>query len=406
MTAKVLAAVEVQNGASILSADPYAIRDRVEKLDVGDVSVQRLWPDRVRIDVEQRKPIALSQEDGEGGAWRVVDQSGRAFAQADLSRYGSLPRVVGKDASKAAGALVAAMEPYPNLADRMEVAYRIGGRRWDVKFKGRTDVVSFPVDARLSEQLEALNLMQAQNRVLDLPATHIDARHPKYIALRPCLAPRRRPETPDTHVVARPAFHRSRPRPRMRTAKLVPKGVDRQQFANVYAGLPPNSDQPTALSEMPISTTTSDTATLAPSRSKFFLPVCRPYASMFSANAFTSSPWMIRMTTKSLPADLGAVRAARAIKSATMRSSLISTPSQFVDSRFLRRFAGSLIHPDSLIPERIQRAIDSGHIQPARHQGAAVRLTALGSPTCQNGSATPGVKPTHSAPLMRFRPQA
>lgn len=185
LTAKIMHAVEIQNGASILSADPYAIRERVEKLDVGAVSVQRLWPDRVRIDVEQRKPIALSQEDGEGGAWRVVDQSGRAFAEADLAKYARLPRVVGKDASKAAGGLVAAMEPYPNLSERMEVAYRIGGRRWDVKFKGRTDVVSFPVDARLGEQLEALNLMQAQNRVLDLPATHIDARHPKYIALRP-----------------------------------------------------------------------------------------------------------------------------------------------------------------------------------------------------------------------------
>ena len=34
-------------------------------------------------------------------------------------------------------------------------------------------------------QLDALNLMQAQSRVLDLPDTHIDARHPKYIALRP-----------------------------------------------------------------------------------------------------------------------------------------------------------------------------------------------------------------------------
>ena len=185
VTAKVLAAVEVANGASILSADPYAIRDRVEKLDIGDVSVQRLWPDRVRIDVEQRKPIALSQEDGEGGSWRVVDQSGRAFAQADLAKYGSLPRVVGKDASKAAGALVAAMEPYPNLSERMETAYRINSRRWDVKFKGRTDVVSFPDDVNLADRLEALNLMQAQNRVLDLPATHIDARHPKYIALRP-----------------------------------------------------------------------------------------------------------------------------------------------------------------------------------------------------------------------------
>jgi len=184
LTAKIMEAVEVRPGASLLAADPQAIRDRIEKLDVGAVSVQRLWPDRIRIEVEQRKPIALSQEE-EGGAWRVVDQSGRAFAEADMSKYARLPRVVGKDASRAAGGLVAAMAQFPNLAERMEAAYRVGGRRWDVKFKGRTDVVAFPVDARLVEQLEALNLMQAQTRILDLPATHIDARHPKYIALRP-----------------------------------------------------------------------------------------------------------------------------------------------------------------------------------------------------------------------------
>ncbi len=184
VAAKVMQAVEVRPGASLLAADPHAIRDRIEKLDIGPVSVQRLWPDRIRIEVEQRKPIALSQEE-EGGTWRVVDQSGRAFAEADMGKYARLPRVVGKGASRAAGGLMAAMAQFPDLAARMETAYRIGGRRWDVKFKGRTDVVAFPVDARLPEQLEALNLMQAQNRVLDLPATHIDARHPKYIALRP-----------------------------------------------------------------------------------------------------------------------------------------------------------------------------------------------------------------------------
>lgn len=181
---KVATAADVRDGASILSADPYAIRERVEKLDVGAVSVQRLWPDLVRIEVEQRKPTALSQEQGEGGAWVVVDQSGRTFAAADLSKYAHLPRVVGKDASMAAGALIAAMEPYPNLSERMEVAYRVNSRRWDIKFKGRTDVVSMPVDARLSEQLEALNLMQAQTRVLDLPAGRIDARHPKHLAVQ------------------------------------------------------------------------------------------------------------------------------------------------------------------------------------------------------------------------------
>ena len=52
-----------------------------------------------------------------------------------------------------------------------------------------------------SEQLEALNLMQAQNRVLDLPATHIDARHPKYIALRP-MPGRSRSAALGRHVTA------------------------------------------------------------------------------------------------------------------------------------------------------------------------------------------------------------
>ena len=197
LTARVMEAAAIRDGASILSANPHDIRDRIEKLDIGAVSVQRQWPDRLRIEVEQRKPIALSQEAADG-AWRVVDQSGRAFAEADLTRYAQLPRVVGKDASKAAGKLISAISAYPDLAARMETAYRINGRRWDLKFRGRTDVVSFPVDARLSEQLDALNLMQAQTRVLDLPATHIDARHPKYIALRPIPGAAVVPPTGDT----------------------------------------------------------------------------------------------------------------------------------------------------------------------------------------------------------------
>jgi cell division protein FtsQ len=152
---------------------------------LGAVSVQRLWPNKIDIHVEQREPSALWQDGLNSGDWRVIDQRGRTFAEADPARYMHLPRVVGEDAAEAAATLVTAIKEFPNLADRMDVAYRVGGRRWDVKFKGRTDVVAFPDDARLMEQLDALNLMQAQNRVLDLPATRIDARHPKYIALQP-----------------------------------------------------------------------------------------------------------------------------------------------------------------------------------------------------------------------------
>lgn len=167
---------DVRRGDNMLGADPYSIRDRVEKLDVGPVSVQRLWPDKIDIHVDQRKAIALWQDDANGGAWRVLDQSGRAFARADLAKYSGLPHVVGPDAGKAAASLIAAVGEFPNLAERLDTAYRIGGRRWDIKFKGRADVVVFPADSQLMSALECLNLEHAQTGLLDLPILRIDAR--------------------------------------------------------------------------------------------------------------------------------------------------------------------------------------------------------------------------------------
>lgn len=182
---RVLEAAEVQPGHNILMADPYAIRDRIEKLDIGAVSVKRLWPDRIDIHVDQREAVALWQEHENGGAWRVVDQSGRAFSDADLSKYGDLPHVVGQNAAQAAVGLVSAMNGFPGLAERFEVAYRVGNRRWDVKFAGRADVVVLPDDDKLVSALECVNLQHAQTGLLDLPATRIDARNGCTLAIQP-----------------------------------------------------------------------------------------------------------------------------------------------------------------------------------------------------------------------------
>jgi cell division protein FtsQ len=173
----------VHVGGNILTADPYSIKQRVEKLEaVSGVKVHRFWPDQITIIADPREPIALWQ--GEGDEWRVIDQRGRTFAEADPQKYLHLPRIVGHDAASSVATLVTAMAEYPDLAARMETAYRVGGRRWDVKFRDGADVV-FPEDAKLVEALGALNLMQARSRVLDLPVTRIDARHPERFALRP-----------------------------------------------------------------------------------------------------------------------------------------------------------------------------------------------------------------------------
>jgi cell division protein FtsQ len=167
----------------MLSADPYAIKKRVEQLEaVSDVKVHRFWPDQITIMANPRDPIALWQD--ESGAYRVIDQKGRTLAEADPQKYMHLPRIAGEDAASAAATLVTAMAGFPDLATRMESATRIGGRRWDVKFRSGGEV-SLPEDPRLVEALNALNMMQARNRVLDLPVTRIDARQPERMALTP-----------------------------------------------------------------------------------------------------------------------------------------------------------------------------------------------------------------------------
>jgi cell division protein FtsQ len=173
----------VQVGGNMLSADPYAIKKRVEQLEaVSDVKVHRFWPNQITIMANPRDPIALWQD--ESGAYRVIDQKGRTLAEADPQKYMNLPRIAGEDAASAAATLVTAMAGFPDLAVRMESATRVGGRRWDVKFRSGGEV-SLPEDARLVEALNALNMMQARNRVLDLPVTRIDARQPERMALTP-----------------------------------------------------------------------------------------------------------------------------------------------------------------------------------------------------------------------------
>jgi len=173
----------VHIGGNILTADPYTIKQRVEKLEaVSGVKVHRFWPNQITIIADPREPIAMWQ--GEGDDWRVIDQRGRTFAEVDPQQYLHLPRLVGPDAAASAATLVTAMAEYPDLAARMEIAYRVGGRRWDVKFRAGANV-ALPEDVKLVEALGALNMMQARTRVLDLPVTRIDARHPERFALRP-----------------------------------------------------------------------------------------------------------------------------------------------------------------------------------------------------------------------------
>ncbi len=75
--AQVEQAADVPHGGPLATVDLTAIEDRVEGLAaVASVHASRAWPDQVRIDVTERKAVAVVSWEGE---WRGLDRTGVLF---------------------------------------------------------------------------------------------------------------------------------------------------------------------------------------------------------------------------------------------------------------------------------------------------------------------------------------
>lgn len=121
---QLLAAAEVPTGGPLVRVDLDAIEKRVKSLSaVKDVDVSRKWPHDVRIEIVERKPIAVLDL---GTKVLALDADGTSFAAPARKREG-LPRIrVGsgadKDALREGAAVVAALSPeVARLVDHVEV---------------------------------------------------------------------------------------------------------------------------------------------------------------------------------------------------------------------------------------------------------------------------------------------
>ena len=88
--AEVVQAADVPSAVPLATADLAAIRARVEGLAaVESVEVSRAWPDRVLIEVTERRAVAVVSWEGE---WRGLDESGVIFRRYD-EKPTDLPQV-------------------------------------------------------------------------------------------------------------------------------------------------------------------------------------------------------------------------------------------------------------------------------------------------------------------------
>jgi cell division protein FtsQ len=99
---------------------------------VKDARVSRRLPDTLVIDVVERKPAALWQNQGQ---LALIDGEGVVLDRVPVDRMPDLPLLIGPGANGQEQQLTRLMASVPTLKPQLASATWVGGRRWDLNFQ-------------------------------------------------------------------------------------------------------------------------------------------------------------------------------------------------------------------------------------------------------------------------------
>jgi cell division protein FtsQ len=184
--AAVKRALDLHTGMPMLGFSPRAAADRIGALGaVRSATVERILPDTVRVEVIERRPLAIWQKPD--NSFALIGPDGTVLAGHDAAAARAhdpgLPLLVGAGVPDHAAALLALLKRYPGIAKHVVAAERIDDLRWNLLLRDHTTV-------KLPDQHEASamdRLMQADDRIklLERPVRTIDLRLADRLVVRP-----------------------------------------------------------------------------------------------------------------------------------------------------------------------------------------------------------------------------
>ena len=179
------AALGISKGDPILGFSLDAARRNVEKLSwVEQATIERRLPDTVVVQLVERRPFAIWQNQGR---FVLIDRDGQTVTNEDVAQFRQLPLVVGPGAPGAATPLIDALTAHPGLLARVVAAVRVGERRWNLQLRGGMNVM-LP-EGREAIAIERLVALQQDHALLDRPLEVVDMRLPDRLVLRPRAEP-------------------------------------------------------------------------------------------------------------------------------------------------------------------------------------------------------------------------
>ncbi|HZG09997.1 MAG TPA: cell division protein FtsQ/DivIB [Allosphingosinicella sp.] len=192
-----------QPTAAMPLIDVEATRQRLLKFGwVRDARVSRRFPDTLVVDIVERRPAAIWQNNQQ---LALIDIEGVVLEAVRLEAMPDLPIVIGPAANLRASELARLTAAAPQLKPMMAGATLVGGRRWDIRFQSGETLALPEGEQAAKKALIRFARMDQANPLLSRGFVRFDMRIEDKFVVRvsdkpgssvPALAPDAPPATP------------------------------------------------------------------------------------------------------------------------------------------------------------------------------------------------------------------
>lgn len=135
----ILSTAQISPRNSLLFLDVATVRDRLKQIRlVQDVSVRKLYPDRLLIEITERRPFALWQKDGDVV---LVSSDGTVLDEVRDGHDADLPFVVGEGANTRVDEFLQLVAAAGDIGPKIRAGVLVSARRWDLKMDSGLEVM-------------------------------------------------------------------------------------------------------------------------------------------------------------------------------------------------------------------------------------------------------------------------
>ncbi|MDI7775277.1 cell division protein FtsQ/DivIB [Asticcacaulis sp. EMRT-3] len=188
-------ALDFHRGQPFVFMDLSAVQAAVENVGwVKSATIHRQFPNTLIVSVVERPRLAVWQYNGRE---QVIDDTGQVIPEANAVKFPNLPLIVGEGANETASDIIQLVQARPDLYQRIFALQRVDTRRWNIILKNGT-VIKLPA-LNQDQALGRLDVLIAQQRVLDQGLAEIDLLDPTALVVVPLEA---RPSHPATATPA------------------------------------------------------------------------------------------------------------------------------------------------------------------------------------------------------------